>query len=209
MRGGCDGPRRLTATFMNLDLLQRPLVHLAGHDISALGIIGFVAWFIGGLIAVRVLQSQWIRRVLRKLRIEPNLIAIATTVLSLVAFIFFTVSAINAAGIPLSWSKGLPAINLSLIQIFMLVALLISVFWLAAKTKRLLFDRFLKDTGLDRSLQYAISQIVSNVVLIVGIFVVWKTPVFIWGHSQFSRERLAWVSASDCRTSPAISSAAW
>ena len=37
----------------------------------------------------------------------------------------------------------------------MLVALLIAVFWLAAKTKRLLFDRFLKDTGLDRSLQYA------------------------------------------------------
>ena len=157
---------------MNLDFLQRPLFPLAGHEISALGVIGFAAWFIGGLVAAWILQSQWVRRLLRKLRIEPNLIAIATTVLSLVALIFFTVSAINAAGIPLSWSKGLPAINLSLIQIFMLVALLIAVFWLAAKTKRLLFDRFLKDTGLDRSLQYAISQIVSNVVLIVGIFVV-------------------------------------
>jgi len=86
--------------------------------------------------------------------------------------IFFTVSAINAAGIPLSWSAPLPAINLSLIQIFMLVALLIVVFWLAAKTKRLLFERFLKDTGLDRSWQYAISQLVSNVVLVVGVFVV-------------------------------------
>ncbi|HJT79803.1 MAG TPA: mechanosensitive ion channel domain-containing protein, partial [Chthoniobacterales bacterium] len=157
---------------MNLDFLQRPLFPVAGHEISALGLIAFAAWFISGLIAAWILQSQWIRRVLRKFRIEPNLIAIATTVLSLVALIFFTVSAINAAGIPLSWSKGLPAINLSLIQIFMLVALLISVFWLAAKTKRLLFDRFLKDTGLDRSLQYAIAQIVSNVVLIVGIFVV-------------------------------------
>ena len=157
---------------MNLDFLQRPLFPLAGHEISALGVIAFATWFIGGLIAARILQSQWVRRILRKLRIESNLIAIATTVLSVVALIFFTVSAINAAGIPLSWSKGLPAVNLSLIQIFMLVALLIVVFWLAAKTKRLLFDRFLKDTGLDRSLQYAIAQIVSNMVLIVGVFVV-------------------------------------
>src|SRR4051794_31129133 len=126
----------------------------------------------GGMIAVRILQSQWVRRLLRKVRIESNLIAIATTVLSVVALIFFTVSAVNAAGIPLSWSAGLPAINLSLIQIFMLVGLLIGVFWLAARTKRLLFERFLKDTGLDRSLQYAIAQIVSNIVLIVGVFVV-------------------------------------
>jgi small-conductance mechanosensitive channel len=156
----------------NLNLLQRPLFDLAGHHISALGIIAFVAWAIGGLIAVRILQSQLVRRLLRKVRIESNLIAIATAVLSLVALIFFAVSAVNAAGIPLSWSAGLPAINLSLIQIFMLVALLIGVFWLAARTKRLLFDRFLKDTGLNRSLQYAIAQIVSNIVLIVGIFIV-------------------------------------
>jgi small-conductance mechanosensitive channel len=157
---------------VNLTLLERPLLHLAGHDISALGLIGFAVWLVGGLIAVRVLQSDLVRRILRRFRIESNLIAIATTVLSLVALIFFTVSAINAAGIPLSWSRSLPAINLSLIQIFMLVALLIVVFWMAARTKRLLFDRFLKDTGLERSLQYAIAQIVSNVVLIVGILVV-------------------------------------
>jgi small-conductance mechanosensitive channel len=157
---------------VNLSLLNRPLFDLAGHHITALGLIGFAVWFIVGLIAVRLLQSDLIRRTLRKFRIEPNLIAIATTVLSLVALIFFTVSAVNAAGIPLSWSAGLPGINLSLIQIFMLVGLLILVFWLAARTKRLLFERFLKDTGLNRSLQYAISQIVSNAVLIVGIIVV-------------------------------------
>jgi small-conductance mechanosensitive channel len=157
---------------MNLTVLERPLFDLAGHHISALGLIGFAAWLISGLIAVRVLQSDVVRRTLRRFRIEPNLIAIATTVLSLVALIFFTVSAVNAAGIPLSWSAGLPGINLSLIQIFMLVGLLIVVFWLSARTKRLLFERFLKDTGLNRSLQYAISQIVSNAVLIIGIIVV-------------------------------------
>jgi small-conductance mechanosensitive channel len=157
---------------MNLTVLERPLFHLAGHDISILGLIGFAAWLIGGMIAVRILQSDLVRRTLRRFRIESNLIAIATTVLSLVALIFFFVSAVNAAGIPLSWSAGLPGISLSLIQIFMLVGLLIVVFWLSARTKRLLFDRFLKDTGLNRSLQYAISQIVSNAVLIVGIIVV-------------------------------------
>src|SRR5437868_9053551 len=157
---------------MNFFLLTRPLFDVGGHHISALGLIGFTAWFVGGLVAVRILQSQLIRRALRRFRIESNLIAIATTVLSLVAFVFFIVSAVNAAGIPLSWSAGLPGINLSLIQIFMLVGLLIVVFWLAARTKRLLFERFLKDTGLDRALQYAVAQIVSNIVLVVGIFVV-------------------------------------
>ena len=157
---------------MNLNLLQRNIFDLAGHHITLLGVIGCVGWFVGGVIAVRVLQSDLVRRGLRKIRIESNLLAIATTVLSLVAFVFFTVTAVKAAGIPLSWSAGLPGINLSLIQIFMLVALLIVVFWLSAKTKRLLFDRFLKDTGLNRSLQYAIAQIVSNAVLIIGILVV-------------------------------------
>jgi small-conductance mechanosensitive channel len=157
---------------MNLRLLERTLFDLAGHHVTVLGAIGFAAWFIAGLIAVRVLQSDFVRRFLRRFRIESNLIAIATTVLSLVAFIFFTVSAVNASGVPLSWSAGLPGINLSLIQIFMLVGLLIAVFWVSARTKRLLFERFLKDTGLNRSLQYAISQIVSNAVLIIGIVVV-------------------------------------
>jgi small-conductance mechanosensitive channel len=157
---------------VNLSLLNRTLFDIAGHHITVLGLIGFTLWFIGGLIAIRIVQSDFVRRLLRRFRIESNLIAIATTVLTLVAFIFFTVSAINAAGIPLSWSKGLPGINLSLIQIFMLVGLLIVVFWLSARTKRLLFERFLKDTGLNRSLQYAIAQIVSNAVLIIGVIVV-------------------------------------
>jgi small-conductance mechanosensitive channel len=157
---------------VNLSLLNRTLVDIAGHHITALGLIAFSLWFIGGLIAYTILRSDFVHRMLRRIRIEPNLIAIATTVLSLVAFIFFTVSAVNAAGIPLSWSAGLPGINLSLIQIFMLVALLILVFWLSARTKRLLFDRLLKDTGLNRSLQYAIAQVVSNAVLIIGVIVV-------------------------------------
>ena len=159
-------------TVVNLTLLERPLVHFAGHEISFLGLIAFVAWFGAGLIAARALQSDAVRRLFRRVRIETNLIAIVTTVLSVVALAFFTVTAINAAGIPLAWNAPLPALNLSLIQIFLLVALLIVVFWISSRTKRFLFDRFLVNSGLDRSLQYAISQIISNIVLVVGIFIV-------------------------------------
>src|SRR3954451_21441038 len=46
------------------------------------------------------------------------------------------------------------------------------VFWISSKTKRFLFTRFFANSGLDRSLQYAVSQIVANAVLVIGIFVV-------------------------------------
>jgi small-conductance mechanosensitive channel len=49
---------------------------------------------------------------------------------------------------------------------------LIAVFWISSRTKRFLFNRLLAQSGLDRSLQYAIAQVVSNIVLVVGIFIV-------------------------------------
>src|SRR5207249_11527999 len=117
-------------------------------------------------------QSQVVRRFFSRFKIDTNFIAIVTTILSLAALIFFIVSAINAAGIPLPWDAPLPAIKLSLIQIFLLVALLIAVFWFSSGTKRFLFNRLLAQSGLDRSLQYAIAQVVSNIVLVVGIVIV-------------------------------------
>jgi small-conductance mechanosensitive channel len=157
---------------MDLGLLQRPLFHVFGHDVSFLGIIAFVVLFSMGLMTARALQSDVVRRFLSRFKIETNLIAILTTILSLAAIVFFTMSAINAAGVPLSWNAPLPGLNLSLFQIFLLIGLLIAVFWFSSRTKRFLFNRFLAKSGLDRSLQYAIAQIVSNVVLIVGIFIV-------------------------------------
>jgi small-conductance mechanosensitive channel len=93
-------------------------------------------------------------------------------ILSVASVVFFTVTAINAAGIPLAWSAPLPGINLSLLQIFLLIGMLVAVFWTSSHTKRFLFNRFLANSGLNRSLQYAIAQIISNVVLVVGILVV-------------------------------------
>jgi small-conductance mechanosensitive channel len=157
---------------MNIDFLERPLFQIAGHHISLLGLLGFVVLFAAGLIVAKTLQSNAIRRFCSRFKLDPNFTAIVTTILSVAALALFIVSAINAAGIPLSWSAPLPGVALSLLQIFLLIALLVAVFWISSRTKRFLFNRFLVNSGLDRSLQYAISQIVSNVVLVVGIFIV-------------------------------------
>ena len=157
---------------MDFGLLQKPLLHVFGHDVSFLGIVAFVIWFSIGVLAARALQSDAVRRIFSRFKIDVNLIAILTTILSVAAVAFFTMNAVNAAGVPLSWNAPLPGVTLSLVQIFLLIALLIAVFWISSRTKRFLFNRFLAKSGLDRSLQYAIAQIVSNVVLIIGIFIV-------------------------------------
>jgi small-conductance mechanosensitive channel len=157
---------------MDLSLLEKPLLHVWGHDVSFLGLIAFVIWFAVGVAMARVVQHEIIRRLLSRLKIDVNLIAIITTILSLAVLVFFFITAVNAAGVPLSFNAPLPGVTLSLFQVFLLIALLIAVFWLSSRTKRFLFNRFLAQSGLDRSLQYAIAQIVSNIVLIVGIFIV-------------------------------------
>ena len=155
-----------------MTLLERPLFYIGQHYVTFLGLIAFAAFFAAGLLIARFLQSQIVRRFFSRFKIDINFIAIVTTILSLASVVFFTVTAINAAGIPLPWEAPLPAIKLSLLQIFLLVALLIVVFWISSRTKRFLFNRLLADSGLDRSLQYAIAQILSNIVLVVGIFIV-------------------------------------
>jgi small-conductance mechanosensitive channel len=157
---------------VNWFFLQRPLFYAGEHYVSVLGLIGFAGLFILGVLAARFLQSSIVRRLFSRLKLSPNFAAIITTILSVAALIFFTVTAINTAGLPLAWTAPLPGVTLSLVQLFLLVGLLVLVFWLSSQTKRFLFTRFLANSGLDRSLQYAISQIFANAVLVVGIFVV-------------------------------------
>ncbi len=157
---------------VNSPWLSKPLFDLAGRHISTLGVVAFTILLLLGLIIARVLQSAFVRRALSRLKLGANLVAIITTILSVAAFVFFAISAINALGIPLAWSAPLPGLSISLVQIFLLVGLLMLVFWISSRTKRFLFNRFLVDSGLDRSLQYAIAQITANVVLVVGVLVV-------------------------------------
>src|SRR3954467_9992829 len=155
-----------------MTLLQQPLFHIGQRYVTVLGLIAFVGFFAAGLIIARFLQSQIVRRFLSRFKIDTNFIAIVTTILSLAMIVFFAVTAVNAAGIPLAWTAPLPAINLSLVQIFLLIALLVAVFWFSSGTEPFLFNRLLAQSGLDRSLQYAIAQVASNFVLVVGIFFV-------------------------------------
>src|SRR5881398_2112137 len=157
---------------MSFPVFERPLFQVGGHYVTFLGLIAFVGLFAAGLIIARMLQSHFVRPFFSRFKIDTNFVAIVTTILSLAALVFFTISEINAAGIPLAWNAPLPAVSLSLVQIFLLIALLIAVFWISSRTKRFLFNRFLVNSGLDRALQYAIAQIIANVVLVVGVLIV-------------------------------------
>jgi small-conductance mechanosensitive channel len=157
---------------VNFALFERPLFYVGEHYVSFLGLMAFVALFGIGLLIAAGLQSEVVRRFLARFKLDTNFTAIVTTILSGSAIVFFAVHAINAAGIPLLWTAPVPGISLSLIQLFLLIALLVGVFWFSSRTKRFLFNRFLVKSGLDRSLQYAIAQIVSNLVLVIGIFIV-------------------------------------
>jgi potassium-dependent mechanosensitive channel len=157
---------------MNFALFESPLFYIGEHYVSFLGLIAFVVLFGVGIAAARIFQSSFIRRLLSRFKLDTNFIAVVTLILSLTSFVFFTISAINAAGIPLLWTAPLPGVNLSLLQIFLLIAMLVAVFWASSHTKRFLFNRFLSHSGLNRSLQYAIAQIVSNAVLVIGVLIV-------------------------------------
>jgi len=149
-----------------------PLFRIGGNYVTAKGLIAFAVFFGVGLSLAKIFQSEQFRRLLTRLKLGKNFASIIPTIFSLATLIFFIVTAINAAGFPLAWNQALPGISLTLVQIFLLVALLLAVLWISARTKSFLFNRFLVNSGLDRSLQYAISQIVSNLVLVVGVFIV-------------------------------------
>ena len=155
-----------------MQYLTEPLFHIGSNYITAAGLIAFAVFFGVGLSLAKLFQSDLFRRFLTRLKLGKNFVSIIPAIFSLTTLIFFSVTAINAAGIPLAWNRPLPGISLTLVQIFLLVALLLGVFWISARTKSFLFNRFLVNSGLDRSLQYAVSQIVSNIVLVVGVFIV-------------------------------------
>ena len=155
-----------------MQYFDEPLFRIGGNYVTAKGLIAFAIFFGVGLSLAKIFQSEQFRRLLTRLKLGKNFASIIPTIFGLATLIFFTVTAINAAGVPLAWNQPLPGISLTLVQIFLLVALLLGIFWISARTKSFLFNRFLVNSGLDRSLQYAISQIVSNIVLVAGVFIV-------------------------------------
>ncbi len=157
---------------MNFEFFESPLFHVGRHYVTPAGLLAFAGLFVFGFILARVFQSAPFRRIFSRLKLDPNFTAIVTMILSLASMVFFTVAAINAAGFPLSWDAPMPGVKLSLLQVLLLIVMLVGVFWLSSHTKRFLFNRFLVNSGLDRSLQYALSQVVSNAVLVIGVLIV-------------------------------------
>src|SRR2546430_17704675 len=104
-----------------MTLLQRPLFYIGHHYVTVLGLIALVGFFAFGLIIARFLQSQIVRRFFSRFKVETNFIAIVTTILSVAAIVFFTITAVNAAGGPLPWAAPLPAINLCPVPNFLLI----------------------------------------------------------------------------------------
>ena len=115
---------------MNFALFERPLFYIGDHYVSFLGLTAFAGLVTAGLLIAAGLQSEFVRRFLARFKVDTNFIAIVTMLLSVSAVVFFSVNAINAAGIPLYWTAPVPAINLSLLQIFLLIVLLAAVFWI-------------------------------------------------------------------------------
>src|SRR2546422_8214078 len=138
---------------MNFPLLEKSLFYIGDHYVTILGLIAFAGFFAGGLLIARFLQSQIVRRFFSRFKVDTNFIAIVTTILSVAAMVFCTITAVNAAGVPLPWTAPLPAINLSLVPIFPLVALLVAVFWFSSGTKRFLFNRLLAQNWFHLTLQ--------------------------------------------------------
>src|SRR5438552_17318720 len=90
-------PPRLEA--VNWQILEKPLLYVGGYYVSFLGLVAFIALFSAGLLAARALQGDLVRRFFARFKLDTNFIAIVTTILSLAALVFFTITAINAAGI--------------------------------------------------------------------------------------------------------------
>ncbi|MBA3882849.1 MAG: mechanosensitive ion channel [Chthoniobacterales bacterium] len=121
---------------VNLAFYQRPLFNIGGHYVSTLGLIVFDALFAFGIVLAHFLQSNWVRHLVSRFKLDTNFIAIVTTILSLALLVFLTVTAVNAAGLPLAWSAPLPGIKLSLVKIFPPILMLVTVFWLSSRTNR-------------------------------------------------------------------------
>jgi small-conductance mechanosensitive channel len=148
-----------------------PVVSLFGRQISPAGITAFAICLVAGLVFSSFLQSSFVRRQVSRLGLDKDHVAILTASLSLVVFLGSLVLGLNLGGLPIPWEAKVPAIGLSLSQIFQLIVLVAIVFWLASVAKRFLFNRFLSKSGLDRSLQYTIAQVCGYLVLVIGILV--------------------------------------
>ena len=150
-----------------------PLFDVAGITSRSSGSSPSSALFAAGLVVAEC-SSKRDRSAgfFGRFKLDANFIAIVTTILSAGRLRFLHRQRRQRCRHSAAWNAPLPGVALSLLQIFFSSRCSSLVFWISSRTKRFLFNRFLVNSGLDRSLQYAIAQIVSNLVLVVGVFIV-------------------------------------
>ena len=108
---------------------------VVGHHISIAGIAAFVACLLIGLAISSVLQGAFARGLLARMRIDPNLANIITSLLSLLAFLGLLVLGVGFAGIPIPWTARVPGVGLSTEQIMSLVIWVVAAIWLSSAIK--------------------------------------------------------------------------
>lgn len=138
------------------------------RQIAPAGLLALVVWVGAGVLFSAALRSERVRRFLIQLGIGRNIVALLTATLSLIAFIGCALAGVQSAGVPIAWDSRIPGLGLSVLALLRLLFLLAVVFWFSSHAKRLFFSRFLSGSGLDRALQYTISQIVGYLILFVG-----------------------------------------
>jgi small-conductance mechanosensitive channel len=139
-----------------------------GRQISPAGLTAGLVFVAVGLLVSAILQAKAVRRFLTRLGIEAHLVALVTAVLGFTAFVSGVVLGVQAAGIPIEWDSKIPGLGMSVLVLFRLLVLLALVFWLSSGLKRFAMRQFLSDSGLNRSLQYTIAQIIGYLALIIG-----------------------------------------
>jgi small-conductance mechanosensitive channel len=165
----------MISTMLDAEWFTKRRFPLLGHDISAAGIAAFVACFLAGLILSSILQSERVRNWLTKTGLGKNLVGMITSALSLFGFVTLVVLGVEFAGIPIPWSRPIPGLGLSALQVIDLVIVLVVVLWFSSTSRTFILNRFLAQSGLDRSLQYALAQVIGYVALGVGLVIALQT----------------------------------
>jgi small-conductance mechanosensitive channel len=148
--------------------LTDPVFYLYGSKITVAGIVALAICVVTGFFLWWVLQSDFTSRFLAKIGLDKTFFAVVRFSLSVFVILGFVFLGLNLAGFVIPWEQRIPGANLSLGQILRLVLLVFAVFWLSSFLKRQLALRVLSRSGLDTSLQYAIAQITSYAVIMLG-----------------------------------------
>ncbi len=156
---------------INLNWFFEQRYPVFGRQVSAAGIAAFACCFVVGLALSRILQSDRVRRFLRRFGLEEHFIAFVTTIVGLGLFLAFTMAGLNAAGLPIPWEEPIPGLSISISRVLRLVVCIALVFWLSSFGKKFFLERFLTRSGMDKALQYTIGQVLGYVVLVAGILV--------------------------------------